>query len=347
MPLSLHRGNSNNGFLEPLPKGLDIGLINNMPDRALAATERQFATLLDAASDDIDVRLSFYALPGVPREGPARDYVSGSYFSIERLWDTRPDALIVTGTEPKAPNLPDEPYWAAFKQVLAWAQHNTLSTIWSCLAAHAAVLCCDRIRRRRLSAKHFGVFECARESDHLLLSGLPRRLLMPHSRWNDVPLDQLKECGYQVLTRDMDGMADCFIKQRKSLFVFFQGHPEYEANTLFLEYRRDVARFLNGERETYPPLPRRYFDPHTAYSLQATREQFTKHRCPEEFAAFPGIGNGKNLANVWRSGAVHIYRNWLLRLCALKQQLLAALPSTIPVGAETRSSSGRSFAAGE
>jgi len=34
-----------------------------MPDAALKATERQFVTLLGATAGNLDVRLSFYALP--------------------------------------------------------------------------------------------------------------------------------------------------------------------------------------------------------------------------------------------------------------------------------------------
>ncbi len=54
--------------------------------------------------------------------------------------------------------------------------------------------------------------------------------------------------------------VDAFAKQDGSFFLFFQGHPEYDADTLFREYRRDVARFLGGEREAYPALPQNYFD---------------------------------------------------------------------------------------
>ena len=66
------------------------------------------------------------------------------------MWDTRLDGLIVTGTEPKSKNLDDEPYWAALPQVIDWAREHTHSTIWSCLAAHAAVLHTDGIERRPL-----------------------------------------------------------------------------------------------------------------------------------------------------------------------------------------------------
>jgi homoserine O-succinyltransferase/O-acetyltransferase len=46
---------------------VDIGLVNNMPDAALDATERQFRALLEAAAAGIDVRLTLYTLPEVPR----------------------------------------------------------------------------------------------------------------------------------------------------------------------------------------------------------------------------------------------------------------------------------------
>ena len=44
-----------------------IGLVNNMPDTALEATEAQFARMLSAAADSLHVRLRFYFLPEVPR----------------------------------------------------------------------------------------------------------------------------------------------------------------------------------------------------------------------------------------------------------------------------------------
>ena len=34
-------------------------------------------------------------------------------------------------------------------------------------------------------------------------------------------------------------------------------------STLLLEYRRDIGRFLRGERDTYPPMPQGYFDEET------------------------------------------------------------------------------------
>src|SRR2546425_12339871 len=99
------RGKAPIEFLESDPNCINIGLVNNMPDAALEATERQFLALLDAAADGIVVRLTAYALPDVPRSDLGHRHVSRFYSSIGDLWDSHLDGLIVTGTEPRAQNL--------------------------------------------------------------------------------------------------------------------------------------------------------------------------------------------------------------------------------------------------
>jgi homoserine O-succinyltransferase len=301
---------------------LTIGLINNMPDAALQATERQFVALLGAAADGLVVRLRPYALPEVPRTEWGRQHVSRFYAPLEELWDSQLEGLIVTGTEPRTPNLRDEPYWGTLTRLLEWAEHHTHSAVWSCLAAHAALLHLDGIDRRPLDDKRFGVFECVRVAEHPLTAGAPARLRMPHSRWNELPEDALRACGYRVLTRSVEAGADAFVKQRKSLFVFFQGHPEYEAHTLLLEYRRDIKRFLTRERETYPPMPHGYFDDETARALTALRERALVDRREEVLAGFPTALAARTVTNTWRSTATHLYRNWLLYMCAQKDRRL-------------------------
>ena len=311
-------------FRESDPNCIDIGLINNMPGASLEATERQFRSQLDAAADGIVVRLALYALPEVPRTDVGRRHVSSFYSDISDLWDSHLDGLIVTGTEPRAPNLTDEPYWGSLTRLLEWAEHHTHSAVWSCLAAHAALLHIDGIGRRPLSDKRFGVFECARVSDHPLTATVPARLQMPHSRWNEIAEDALMTCGYRVLTRSEDAGVDAFVKQRKSLFVFFQGHPEYEADTLLLEYRRDIGRFLRRERDSYPSMPQGYFDEDTVDALTEVRERALSDRRKELLADFPTALLAGKVRNTWRSAAVCLYRNWLLYLCAQKDRQLKA-----------------------
>jgi homoserine O-succinyltransferase/O-acetyltransferase len=297
---------------------IDLALINNMPDSALEGTERQFAELVAAASGDMLIRLRVYSLPDVPRALPARRYIDETYSSIDSLWGSPPDGLIVTGTEPRAAVLTDEPYWSALARVVDWAQYTTVSTIWSCLAAHAAVLHMDGIHRRLLPEKRSGVFTCANVSDHLLAAGLPRRFAIPHSRCNDLDQGELAACGYTILSSSEQGGIDSFVKQKQSTFVFFQGHPEYDAETLFREYRRDVARFLKEERESYPAMPEQYFAREARNRLIAFRERALVARSESLLADFPMVET--ELTNTWRHVAISIYRNWLRAIFAEKER---------------------------
>jgi homoserine O-succinyltransferase len=310
-------------------KCIHIGLVNNMPNSALEATERQFRTLLCEAAEGIAVRLWLFAIPEVPRSDKARRRIGTFYSSIGALWDIRLDGLIVTGAEPVARNLMEEPFWASLAQLIDWAEHNTHSSVWSCLAAHAAVLRMDGIGRRPFGDKLFGVFECAKRSDHLLTADVPSRFWTPHSRWNDIPEDALSACGYCVLTRLKDGIVDAFVKQGKNLFVFFQGHPEYDADFLLLEYRRDIRRFLSRERELYPSMPQGYFDEDTAAALTVLRARAVADRCEQSFANFPASMQAASVRSTWRPEAVRFYRNWLGYLSEQKSMRLKSRPRRI------------------
>ena len=265
---------------------IEIGLINNMPDAALRATEHQFIRLLDSVAAGVAVRLLFYALPDVPRAAAGRHHIGSFYSNIDTLWDRHLDAVIMTGCEPHASNLQDEPYWASMTRIIDWAEQNTHSAIWSCLAAHAVVLYRDGIARRRLNEKRSGIFPCDRIADHRLLAGVDAQISMPHSRWNDLPEDELTARGYRVLTRCEQAGVDMFVKQSNSLFVFFQGHPEYDANTLLHEYHRDLKRYRQGQTQTQPEMPQGRSNPNDR----------------------------------WRSAAQQIYRNWLTYLSEQRQE---------------------------
>jgi homoserine O-succinyltransferase len=296
---------------DPSADCLDVALINNMPDTALEQTERQFLALLGAAAKDELIRVKFYSLPEIPRADWAQRHMSNCYSEIGDLWVNPPDALIITGTEPRRPNLRDEPYWGALTNVFDWAEENGTPCMLSCLAAHAAVLHIDGIGRQQLIDKCFGVFEHVKASDHPLTKGISFPLRVPHSRWNEVREDALTSCGYRILTRSPVAGVDMFVKQRKSLFLFFQGHPEYGSETLLKEYRRDVGRFLRREREAYPLLPQGYFDSAATRALSSFRKEALLHPREELLSAFPEPLAVTGLTNTWSGIAASIFANWL------------------------------------
>ncbi len=301
---------------------LNIALINNMPDAALEDTELQFFDLLDDASGNLPIYLKLYSLTGVPRTDRGQRHLNSFYYSLDELWQKQFDGVIITGTEPRQPDLRDEPYWRVLADVFDWAERNTCAAVLSCLAAHASVLHSDGIRRHRLPDKQFGVFDFAKADGHSLTTGTSERVRFPHSRWNEVQAGALAACGYTVLTQSANGGVDTFVKKkRQSLFLHFQGHPEYGAETLLKEYRRDIRRYLKRERDTYPTMPEGYFDFASERLVADFRDVLLSDRREELMEGFPEAALVGTLQRTWHSSATSIYRNWLNYMVSKKAEI--------------------------
>jgi homoserine O-succinyltransferase len=282
-----------------------------MPDAALMSTDRQFRELLRRAAGNQAVSLRVFSIPDVERSDASCRHVSEHHEATENLWDAELDGLIVTGTEPRAAALVDEPHWPFLARLIDWAAEHTTSTVWSCLSAHAAVYRLDRIERQRHDAKLSGVFECASVTDHTLMALGSPRWCTPHSRYNGMPEEALVAQGYRILSRAADAGADIFMKHPKSLFVFLQGHPEYDARALLREYRRDVRRYLISDRYEYPDLPIGYFSAGATEALIGFRDQAMRERDTSLLPGFELLMARQIVTDPWRPAATQLFANWL------------------------------------
>jgi homoserine O-succinyltransferase len=288
---------------------LTIGLINNMPDAALQATERQFMRLLQAAAGNRRIHFHCFSLPSVRRSQTAKWRVDRQYTDIADLGRLQIDGLIVTGAEPIAATLPEEPFWGDLTAIIDWAEKNTRSTIWSCLAAHAAVLHLDGTERQRLATKCSGVYDCSRVADSWLTDDIRSPFRIAHSRLNELRAGDLVAGGYQVLTNSPEAGVDIFAKQLRSHFIFFQGHPEYDALSLQREYLRDITRFLGGERNTFPAFPAGYFDIATEHRLAGFEKRARIERKLPLSVELPHLTLRRDIAA--GDAATAIFANWL------------------------------------
>jgi homoserine O-succinyltransferase/O-acetyltransferase len=296
-----------------------VGLVNNMPDVALRATELQFARLLKDAAGALDVRLRLFSQRSIPRGEEARSRMAGFYDDAEFLQASNLDALIVTGAQPGTADLRDEPYWAELAHLIDWAELGTISTLFSCLAAHAAVLHLDGIARRPLAAKLSGVYDSVRVEDDSLFFNTGASVPVPHSRRNDLAQSDLTAKGYRVLARLENGQPDIFTREPpgQSRFVFFQGHPEYDPGTLGREYLRDMGRFLQGETAERPAVPENYFD-------RATEGHLAEIAGDTDLLRYSQIVTGALPRQVWRANTVKLFSNWLTLVAATKARRLAS-----------------------
>ena len=310
--------------LPPRRPRLKIGLLNNMPDAAMAATEHQFSSLLQVATEGTPVTLQLFALGGVARGEAAQAQMLGRYQPAEALASAELDGLIVTGAEPRAAELDQEDYWPALIRVIDWTHDTGMPTIWSCLAAHAAVQHLSRIRRRPLPGKLSGVFKSLPAREDPLLDGAAAQFIMPHSRLNTLAEEDLVEKGYRVLTRSGAAGVDSFIKRGAGLSLFFQGHPEYDADTLKKEYSRDVARFLSGRRPHHPGTPANYFEPEVEAALAELGEYASRRPDRKLGPYYAAILHKASPTRAWRGSALRLYRNWLKHVTEAKLPTLSS-----------------------
>jgi homoserine O-succinyltransferase len=296
---------------------LDIALVNNMSDGALAATDRQFSALLNRRPGEPRVRLHRFHLPSTPRGPGAQAWLNRRYRDVAELYPMRMDGLIVTGSEPKEADLSREVFWPDIQRVCDWAQTHTASTLWSCLAAHAAVLHLSGVTRTPLSRKLSGVFTRTLGSAKAGRLGLTEHSSVPHSRHNTLNTAALQRHGYELLSLIDGGDADVFIRDGESLQVFLQGHPEYAADSLGLEYERDFRRFLDGRFDAPPPPPAGYFAPDIEAALDALSQRVSEMDREDTLAKCIALARQRP-DPVWSPSARGLYGGWLDAMAARK-----------------------------
>jgi len=293
--------------------GWDCALVNNMPDSAFEATERQFAELLGAGSGRRPLRVRLFSLPGAPRSDAISEQIATRYSPLADLEHHVPDVLVVTGANPVESRIQDEPFWDDLAGLLSWASDHVSTMLLSCLSAHAALTVFDSIERLPLATKCTGVFSQTSDPASSLATDLGRTVRLPHSRWNDVPVTAMRSAGYDLpICSEEVGWSVATRKVNRSWVVLMQAHLEYGATNLLREYERDARRYVLGERDAFPVLPQRCVARHDWGELARLHQRILDgERDPALIESFPFRAIGNRARRTWRKTATQIYANWL------------------------------------
>jgi homoserine O-succinyltransferase len=109
--------------------------------------------------------------------------------------------------------------------------------------------------------------------------------------------------------------VDVFTRQPPGLshFLFLQGHPEYDPDTLGRDYLREMGLFLRGECAESPPMPQHYFDRATEERLQAIAGR-SEADLPDYVELVARALPRWN----WHANSVRLFANWLTLVAAAK-----------------------------
>ena len=292
---------------------LHVGLLNMMPDKALAATERQFFRLVGESNPIAQFYVHPFTLPELARGPEAQEHISLYYDTFDRLREEGLDALIITGANVVGSELAQQPFWEPLIRVIDWAEVNCTSTLCSCLATHAVLQFRYGQKRLPRPEKIWGVYpHHVVDRPHPLVNDVNTRFDVPHSRWNAVTRDQFEAAGLRILAESDDVGVHLAASADGLRFVFFQGHPEYDTISLLKEYKREVIRFALGETDSYPPFPDNYIKTREQAVLNEYRNRVEQARAVEAvLPEFPESLVTRRLDNTWHDTGEAVVGNWM------------------------------------
>jgi len=202
---------------------LHIGLLNMMPDAALAATERQFFRLIGESNPIAQFYVHPFTLKELPRSDKAQLHIDQYYETFEAIKKQGLDALIITGVNVIGPELSNQTFWKPLIEVADWAHENVTSTLCSCLTTHALLEFRYSQKRTPRAQKKWGVFmHRVTDLSHPLVADVNTLFDVPYSRWNNISRQQFEQAGLKVLAVGSGDSVHLATSEDGFRTVFFQ-----------------------------------------------------------------------------------------------------------------------------
>lgn len=254
---------------------LKLLILNLMPTKIV--TETQLLRKLSNSPLQVEVEL-LHTSSHISQNTDA-DHLSSFYTTFSKIRENKYDGMIITGAPVENLDFSDVDYWDELCEIMEWSKHHVHSTLHICWGAQAGLYYHYNIPKYSLDQKLFGVFShTAIKKQSPLFRGFDDEFYIPHSRYTENRAeDILAKPQLELLA--VSPQAGVFaVKSKDNRHFFITGHPEYDPETLSLEYFRDVNKGLDIQ------VPANYF--------------------PEDDPSQSPVVR-------WRSAAQLFYTNWL------------------------------------
>lgn len=254
---------------------LNLLILNLMPTKIVTETQ----LLRKLSNTPLQIHVQLLQTRSHVSQNTDTDHLDSFYTTFDKIKEERYDGMIITGAPVENLEFEDVDYWNELCEIMEWTRSHVHSTFHICWGAQAGLYYHYGIDKRSLPKKLFGIFEhqIVRKQSPLF-RGFDDKFYAPHSRYTEVAQeDILTKPELELLaTSEEAGVFGVKSVDNRRFFIF--GHPEYDPDTLALEYFRDVNKGLDID------VPAHYF--------------------PDDDPAKTPIVN-------WRSAAQLLYTNWL------------------------------------
>ena len=241
---------------------LKLLILNLMPTKIV--TETQLLRKLSNSPLQVEVEL-LHTSSHISQNTDA-DHLSSFYTTFSNIKSQKYDGMIITGAPVENLDFTDVDYWDELCEIMEWSKTHVHSTLHICWGSQAGLYYHYGVPKYSLEQKLFGVFpHTALKKQSPLFRGFDDEFYIPHSRYTENRAeDILAKSELELLA--VSPQAGVFaVKSRDNRHFFISGHPEYDPETLALEYFRDVnkgldiqvpANYFPGDDPTNPPLVR-------------------------------------------------------------------------------------------
>lgn len=243
----MERGRSIHQDIRPL----EILILNLMPLKE--DTETQWARLLGHTSLQINLTLLCTSRES---SNTTQEHMQSFYKKFAEIKDKKFDGFIVTGAPVEKLKFEDVTYWQELCDIMEWSKTHIFSSFYVCWGAQAALYHFYGLDKEISDKKKFGIYRYKTISQETaLMRGFDDEYRMPVSRYTAIA-DELIEgrAELDVLSRsDLAGIG--YVRDKLARRVYMFNHLEYDADSLRLEYERDLAKGLGDVQMPYHYFP--------------------------------------------------------------------------------------------
>jgi len=229
---------------------LRLLILNLMPTKIITETQ----ILRKLSNTPLQIEVEFLQTISHSSKNTDPEHLSSFYTEFSDVRNQHFDGMIITGAPVENLEFEDVDYWPELCEIMEWTSRNVHSTLHICWGAQAALYYHYGVQKYPLAEKISGVFShTVLKPQSPFFRGFDDTFYMPHSRYTYVLEQDILAVPELELLSLSDEAGVFAVKSSDNRRVFITGHPEYDADTLALEYSRDVGKGLPID------IPKNYF----------------------------------------------------------------------------------------
>lgn len=254
---------------------LNVLILNLMPTKIVTETQ----LLRKLSNTPLQVNVEFLQTASYRPQHVDSNHLESFYTTFDKVKDRKFDGMIITGAPLDYVKFEDVTYWDEICTIMEWGKTHVHCTFHLCWGAFAALYYFYGLERYDMEEKLSGVYaHRILKKQSPLFRGFDDVFYAPQSRAMGITAEKIASVPELELMAVSEEAGVTIVKTTDSRHLFVTCHTEYDADTLSLEYFRDLDKGLN------PKVPVNYF---------------------------PDDDPGKPPIVTWRSAGQLLFSNWL------------------------------------